>query len=94
MSHRLAGKVAAITGASQGIGLGIAQKFAAEGADIAFCYRSNKAGADEAAAPSESSAVKPPVIATTSAKSRTASSSSPTRSHNSDESTSWSITPA
>jgi len=47
MSSRLAGKVAAITGASQGIGLAIAQKFAAEGADIAFCYRSNKAGANE-----------------------------------------------
>lgn len=47
MSNRLAGKVAAITGASQGIGLAIAQKFAAEGADIAFCYRSNKAGAEE-----------------------------------------------
>ena len=50
MSDRLAGKVAAITGASQGIGLAIAQKFAAEGADIAFCYRSNKAGAGEAVA--------------------------------------------
>lgn len=50
MSNRLAGKVAAITGASQGIGLAIAQKFAAEGADIAFCYRSNKAGADEVVA--------------------------------------------
>jgi glucose 1-dehydrogenase len=47
MGNRLAGKVAAITGASQGIGLAIAQKFAAEGADLAFCYRSNKAGADE-----------------------------------------------
>ena len=50
MSNRLAGKVAAITGASQGIGLAIAQKFAAEGADIAFCYRSNKAGADDVVA--------------------------------------------
>jgi glucose 1-dehydrogenase len=50
MGNRLAGKVAAITGASQGIGLAIAQKFAAEGADIAFCYRSNKAGADEVVA--------------------------------------------
>jgi glucose 1-dehydrogenase len=50
MPDRLAGKVAAITGASQGIGLAIAQKFAVEGADIAFCYRSNKAGADEVVA--------------------------------------------
>jgi glucose 1-dehydrogenase len=50
MSNRLAGKIAAITGASQGIGLAIAQKFAAEGAEIAFCYRSNKAGAGEVVA--------------------------------------------
>ena len=50
MSNRLQCKVAAITGASQGIGLAIAQKFAAEGADISFCYRSNKAGADEVVA--------------------------------------------
>lgn len=50
MGNRLAGKVVAITGGSQGIGLAIAQRFAQEGADIAFCYRSNKVGADEVAA--------------------------------------------
>jgi len=50
MSNRLQSKVAAITGASQGIGLAIAQKFATEGADISFCYRSNRAGADEVVA--------------------------------------------
>ena len=50
MSNRLNGKVVAITGGSQGIGLAIAQRFAQEGADISFCYRSNKAGADEVAA--------------------------------------------
>src|SRR6266576_4935752 len=50
MGNRLAGKVAAITGGSQGIGLAIAQRFAEEGADISFCYRSNKAGADEVVA--------------------------------------------
>jgi glucose 1-dehydrogenase len=48
MGNRLAGKVVAITGGSQGIGLAIAERFANEGADISFCYRSNKAGADEA----------------------------------------------
>ena len=48
MSNRLAGKVAAITGGSQGIGLAIAERFAKEGADISFCYRSNKPGADQA----------------------------------------------
>jgi len=50
VANRLDGKVAAITGGSQGIGLAIAQRFAQDGADIAFCYRSNNAGADEAAA--------------------------------------------
>jgi glucose 1-dehydrogenase len=50
MGNRLEGKVAAITGASQGIGLAIAHRFAQEGADISFCYRSNKAGADAIAA--------------------------------------------
>lgn len=50
MANRLDGKVVAITGGSQGIGLAIAQRFAQEGADISFCYRSNKAGADEVVA--------------------------------------------
>jgi glucose 1-dehydrogenase len=49
MSNRLQSKTTAITGASQGIGLAIAQRFAQEGADISFCYRSNKAGAEAAA---------------------------------------------
>jgi len=46
VSNRLQGKSVAITGGSQGIGLAIAQRFAQEGADISFCYRSNKPGAD------------------------------------------------
>ena len=50
MGNRLNGKTAAITGGSQGIGLAIAQRFAEEGADISFCYRSNRAGADEVVA--------------------------------------------
>jgi glucose 1-dehydrogenase len=50
VANRLDGKVAAITGGSQGIGLAIALRFAQEGADVSFCYRSNKAGADEVAA--------------------------------------------
>lgn len=50
MGNRLQGKIVAITGGSQGIGLAIAQRFAEEGADISFCYRSNRAGADEVVA--------------------------------------------
>jgi glucose 1-dehydrogenase len=49
-SKRLEGKVAIITGGDQGIGKAIALRLAAEGADIAFCYRKNRAGADEVVA--------------------------------------------
>src|SRR5215471_21312023 len=47
--NRLEGKVAIITGGDQGIGRAIALRLAAEGADVAFCYRSNRAGAEEVA---------------------------------------------
>ena len=46
MSKRLEGKVAAITGGNQGIGLGIAQRFIQEGAAVAICYRSDTAGTE------------------------------------------------
>src|SRR6266478_4767072 len=47
LSNRLTGKVAAVTGGDQGIGRAIAERLAQEGADVAICYRKNKAGADE-----------------------------------------------
>ena len=50
MSLRLAGKTAAITGGDQGIGRAIAERLAADGADVALCYRSNLAGAQEVVA--------------------------------------------
>jgi glucose 1-dehydrogenase len=46
MSKRLEGKVAAITGGNQGIGLGIAQRFIQEGAAVAICYLSDKPGTE------------------------------------------------
>src|SRR5690554_8184944 len=41
----LAGKIAIVTGASRGIGMGIAQVFAQQGANVAFTYSSSEAPA-------------------------------------------------
>jgi glucose 1-dehydrogenase len=50
VANRLDGKVAAVTGGDQGIGRAIVERLTQEGADVALCYRSNKAGADEVVA--------------------------------------------
>jgi NAD(P)-dependent dehydrogenase (short-subunit alcohol dehydrogenase family) len=45
-TEKLAGKVAVVTGASKGIGVAIAQHFAAEGAAVVVNYASSKEEAD------------------------------------------------
>ena len=47
---RLAGKVAVVTGASKGIGAGIAKSLAAEGAAVVVNYASSRDGAEKVVA--------------------------------------------
>ena len=54
----LEGKVALITGGSRGIGKGIVEAFAKQGADIAFTYRSSKEQAEQAKAAAASHGVR------------------------------------
>ena len=54
----LTNKVALITGGSRGIGAAIVQKFAEQGADIAFTYRSSVDSANAVAEKAAAAGVK------------------------------------
>jgi 3-oxoacyl-[acyl-carrier protein] reductase len=49
-NQKLSGKIAVVTGASKGIGAGIAKQLASAGAAVVVNYASSKAGADEVVA--------------------------------------------
>ena len=63
MALKLTGKRALVTGASRGIGKGIALAFAAEGADVAIGYRRQREAAESVVKQVEERGVRGAAIA-------------------------------
>lgn len=62
MELRLDGKVALVTGSDSGIGRGIAERFAASGADVVVHYHTDREGAEETARPARDAGRKTLVV--------------------------------
>src|SRR6266496_5559381 len=93
-TKKLAGKVAVVTGASKGIGAGIAKEFVAEGASVVVNYASSKEGADKVVDEIGKRGGKQSPSRATSRRRQKSSGCSLKRRKPSGKSISWLITPA
>ena len=89
---KLTDHVAVVTGASKGIGAGIAKHLAAEGAAVVVNYASSKEGADKIVDEITKRGGKAIAVQGDVARKKTSSAFLPRRRKRSARSTSWSIT--
>lgn len=93
-TKKLDGKVAVVTGASKGIGAGIAKHLAAEGATVVVNYSSSKEGADKVVDEITKHGGKAMAVQADVAKKKISIAFSLRRKTHSDGSTFWSTMPA